>query len=305
MPQRLAGVFAPVITPFSADLSPDSHLLVRHCQWLLSQEVGLAIFGTNSEANSLSVSEKRMLLDKLIEADICPSLLMPGTGSCALSDAVELTRHATELNCGGVLMLPPFYYKDVGNDGLYGFFSEVIQRVGDANLRIYLYHIPPIAQVEISLSLIERLCTTYPDQIAGIKDSSGDWNHTRQLNALGINDFRVFCGSESFLLRNMQAGGAGCISATVNVNPAAIVRLFKNWQSADAKLQQNQLDTIRDLFQHFPMISALKTVTALYSDEPSWSRTRPPLVSLTSSQQQDLSQELALINFQMPNLQTE
>ncbi len=145
------GVLSPVVTPFTADLRPDAARLVRHCRWLLDNDVGLAVFGTNSEANSLGVAEKLGLLDALVEAGIPAARMMPGTGTCALPDTVELTRHAVALGCGGVLMLPPFYYKGVSDDGLFASYAEVIERVGDARLRIYLYHIPAVSQVPISL----------------------------------------------------------------------------------------------------------------------------------------------------------
>ena len=161
-PMRMSGVLSPVITPFNADLTPDTARLVSQCRWLLAQDCGLAVFGTNSEANSLSVDEKISLLDALIEAGIDANRMMPGTGACAIPDTVRLTAHATKHGCGGVLMLPPFYYKEVTDEGLFQFFAEVIERVGDSNLRIYLYHIPPIAQISISLTLIERLLKEYP-----------------------------------------------------------------------------------------------------------------------------------------------
>lgn len=299
---RFSGVLAPVITPFKADLSPDAELLSRHCRWLISQGSGLAIFGTNSEANSLSVNEKKQLLDALCAADIDPGQMMPGTSACSLSDAVELTAHAASLGCRGVLMLPPFYYKGVSDDGLFTFFAEVIERVGEDSLQIYLYHIPPISQVGIGAALIQRLAEKYPANIAGIKDSSGDWNNTLQLNQLGIEDFRVFCGSESFLLQNMQHGGAGCISATANVNPAAIVELYERWQSPDAENLQQQLNQVRDIFQSFPMIAALKAATGSYSGEASWQRVRPPLISLSESEFADLQQQLHSAEFQMPDI---
>src|SRR6185369_13016680 len=166
---------------FTADLSPDAERLVAHCQWLLSQNCGLAVFGTNSEANSLSVNERIALLDALLAADVDPARMMPGTGCCALTDTVRLTAHAVQLGCAGVLMLPPFYYKDVSDEGLYRTFSDIIQRVGDARLRIYLYHIPPVAVVGISLPLIERLLQAYPGTTAGIKDSSGNWSNTKAM----------------------------------------------------------------------------------------------------------------------------
>lgn len=299
---RFSGVLAPVITPFQVDLTPDSALLAKHCQWLVSQGAGLAVFGTNSEANSLSLPEKRQLLDSLCEQGIATTHLMPGTGACALTDAVELTAHAVALGCRGVLMLPPFYYKGVSDDGLFAFYAEVIERVADEKLQIYLYHIPPISQVPINFDLIERLAAAYPANIAGIKDSSGDWNNTLQLNQLGIEDFRVFCGSESFLLQNMQNGGAGCISATANVNPAAIHDLYANWQDSDAGQKQAQLNQIRDIFQSFPMIAALKAATAQYAEESAWLRVRPPLVPLSKQELEKLTQQLQDAGFQMPDI---
>lgn len=123
---RLRGVLSPVLTPFNPDYSPSAPRFVAHCKNLLDQGVGLAIFGTNSEANSLSVAEKRALLDALLEAGLPAARMMPGTGACALPDAIELTRHAVSAGCAGVLMLPPFYYKGVPEDGLARYFDEVI-----------------------------------------------------------------------------------------------------------------------------------------------------------------------------------
>ena len=150
---RFSGVLAPVVTPFDETLAPDAAKLAAQCHWLIAQGAGLAVFGTNSEANSLSVDEKIELLDRLVEADVPPESLMPGTGCCALTDSVRLTAHAATLGCGGVLMLPPFYYKGVSDDGLYRNYAEVIERVGSDRLCIYLYHIPPIAQVGLSVEL--------------------------------------------------------------------------------------------------------------------------------------------------------
>src|SRR5437867_10841117 len=179
-PKRLSGVLAPVVTPFKRDLSPDRERYVRLCKWLLANGCrGLAVFGTNSEANSLSVDERMVLLETLIQEGVPAAALMPGTGCCALTDSVRLTAHAAALGCAGVLMLPPFYYKGVPDDGLYRSFVEVIERVGDARLRLYLYHIPPVAQVPISLALIERLRRAHPRAVVVIKDSSGDWANTK------------------------------------------------------------------------------------------------------------------------------
>jgi len=301
--QRICGVLAPVVTPFTEDLGPDPQRFVAHCRWLVGQGSGLAVFGTNSEANSLSLDERLALLDTLLDAGIDPARMMPGTGSCAISDAVRLTARAIRDGCAGVLMLPPFYYKDVSDDGLFRFFSEVVQRVGDARLRIYLYHIPQVAMVGISPALVERLLSRYPGVIAGMKDSSGDWRNTRtMLDSFAAAGFDVFVGSESFLLANMQHGGAGCISATANVNPAAIDRLFRGWQESDAGDQQQALDAVRGVVGRAAMLPALKAVLARYRNDPGWATVRPPLVELDAAQVAVLNQGLDALGFTMPEL---
>jgi 4-hydroxy-tetrahydrodipicolinate synthase len=301
--RRITGVLSPVVTPFTSDLAPDPERFVRQCRWLLSQNVGLAVFGTNSEANSLSIEEKVELLDRLVAAGIDPARMMPGTGHCALPDSVRLTAHAVKLGCGGVLMLPPFYYKGVSDDGLFRNFAEIIERVGDARLRVYLYHIPPVAQVPITLGLVERLLEAYPTQTAGMKDSGGDWANTKAfLDAFATGGFDVFPGAETFLLQGMRHGGAGCISATANVNPAAIARLFDTWQTADADAQQARLDEIRGIFAKFPMIPALKAAVAHYGGDVGWGTVRPPLVALTAEQSRALVAQLDAARFTMPGL---
>ena len=300
--KRFSGVLAPVITPFKEDLSPDAQRLAAHCQWLVNQGVGLAVFGTNSEANSLSIDEKIDLLDQLIASGVDPALMMPGTGSCSLTDCVRLTAHAVKRGCAGSLMLPPFYFKPVSEDGLFAFYAEVIERVASPDLKIYLYHIPAFTGVPIVVPLIDRLVKSYPENIVGIKDSSGDWENTKAYNAGGWPDFRVFCGSESLLLQNLQHGGAGCISATANVDPAAIKALYNNWQTADAEKMQQQLNPVRNIFQSFPMIPALKAATSLYSDDPNWRRVRPPIMTMSDDQVSEMQSQLEALGFDMPEL---
>ena len=345
MSRCIRGALAPVVTPFKADLAPDSKRFIAHCRWLLSHNCGLAVFGTNSEANSLSMEERAMLLDELVAAGIDPSRMMPGTGCCSIMETVKLTKQAVGNGCAGVLMLPPFYYKDVNEEGLYRYFSEVVQRVGDARLKIYLYHIPPVAVVGITTGLVERLLAAYPNAIAGMKDSSGDWNNTKTfLDAFAVrarhetssksqtpssksqgsskiqhpkdeSSFDVFVGSESFLLANMRNGGVGTISATANVNPAAIHKLYKQWvrsrtgdnapARADLDDQQQRLNVVRQVFssRKFPsMIAALKQAIAIYGNDPAWRTVRPPLVELTTEQAKTLAAELKALSFTMPGL---
>jgi 4-hydroxy-tetrahydrodipicolinate synthase len=305
MTKRLQGILSPVLTPFNADYTPDPDRFIRHCRWLLDQDVGLAVFGTNSEANSMTVGEKRQLLDALLEAGLPAGRMMPGTGASALPDAIELTKHAVQAGCGGVLMLPPFYYKGVSDEGLFRAFATVIDAVADERLRVYLYHIPPVSGVPITQTLIERLLKAYPKTIAGVKDSSGDWKNTSaMLERFQPQGFDVFAGSENFLLANMRGGGAGCITATGNVNPSAIVRLYKTWQHADADDQQKKLDATRAAFAQFPMISAMKAAIALKTGRKDWAHVRPPLVDLDAQQQQALGRALDAVGFMMPNAST-
>ncbi len=303
---RVRGVLSPVVTPFDVELRPDVRRFVRHCRWLLAQGVGLAVFGTNSEANSLCVAEKIALLENLVDAGLPPERMMPGTGCCAFPDSVELTRAAVRLGCAGVLMLPPFYYKSVPDEGLFRSYARIIERVGDSRLRIYLYHIPPVSQVPISLALIERLLRVYPGTIAGIKDSSGDWNNTSaMLERFQPQGFDVFAGSETFLLATLRGGGAGCITATGNVNPAPIARLAREWgelEISEADRQQAALDAVRAAFQQFPMIPALKAAIAHYAADPGWATVRPPLVELDDAKQRALTRALDNMRFSMPGL---
>jgi len=299
--QKFSGVLSPVVTPFKPDLTPDGEMLARQCHWLLRQRCGLAVFGTNSEANSLSVDEKIDLLDELIDEGVDAGRMMPGTGACAIPDAVRLTAHAVKLGCRGVLMLPPFYYKGVSDEGMFRTYSEVIQRVGDARLCIYLYHIPPVSQIPLTPNLIERLIKTYPGTVVGMKDSGGDWENTRSM-IKRFPGFAVFAGNETFLLRTMRVGGAGCISATANINAAAIHDLYVTWRSSEAPTKQAALDGLRALMERFPMIPALKEVVACFSGNDTWRVVRPPLVELSGDQKADLLAALQARGFSMPGL---
>jgi len=303
MTQRITGVLSPVVTPFKADYSPDTERFVRQCKWLVANNVGLAVFGTNSEANSLAAGERMELLEKLVEAGVDPARMMPGTGCCALTDSVRLTAHAVKLGCAGALMLPPFYYKGVSDEGLFRNYAEIVERVGDARLQIYLYHIPQVTQVPISLKLIERLLKAYPKNIAGTKDSSGDWNNTKAtLDQFAKDGFDVFPGSETFLLAGMRNGGKGCISATANVNPVAIHNLYANWRSADADKLQAGLDQVRGVFQKYPMIPAMKRAIAHWSAHAGWATVRPPLVEVNAEQATALIADLEQCGFSMSGL---
>lgn len=297
---RLSGVLCPVVTPFKPDLTVDSDRLERHCRWLLSNGVGLALFGTNSEANSLSVDEKIELLNSLVENGMATHRMMPGTGCVALPDSVRLTKAAVEINCAGVLVLPPFYYQGVSDAGLFRSYAEIIEQVGDSRLKIYLYNIPQLTGIRITSELVEQLLREYPDCIAGLKDSAGDWTYTKHMiESFSSSGFDVFPASEVFLTDAIKIGGRGCISATVNINPGGIVTMWTGQPDKSSDDGRPDAISIRKIFEKYPMIAALKAAIAHFADDPEWFRVRPPLDQLTNEQTKILIEELMETGFFM------
>jgi 4-hydroxy-tetrahydrodipicolinate synthase len=232
------------------------------------------------------------ILEELADAGIDPKKLMPGTGACSLTDAIILAEHAVEMGCGGVLMLPPFYYKNPSEEGLFRFFAELIEEVGDEALKVYLYHIPPVAQVGFSLPLIGRLVKEFPNSVVGLKDSSGDWSNTKAILDTFPN-FEVFPGSEVFLLDGLRNGAVGCISATANVSARAIRKVFDNWQGPEADSLQAGITSLRKAIQGWPMIPVLKALIAHYREDPGWAKARPPFTELPAAEAAKAVQTLA------------
>ena len=295
--QLFHGVLVPVLTPFTPSGEPDAGRFAAFCRWLLDQGAGaLSVFGTTSEANSMSGPERMALLDALIEAGIPPEKLMPGTGACSVTEAAGLARHAVGHGCGGVLLLPPFYYKGVSDDGIFEFVSRVIDKVGSSALRVYLYHIPPVAQVGYSLDLVGRLIKAYPETVVGLKDSSGDWNNTAALLER-FPGFAVFPGSEVFLLDALRKGGAGCITASGNVNVPGIRKVYENWRGPQADALQAEITTLRKALQAYPMVPALKRIVAHFHNDPDWATVRPPLEPLSPAQSAALIADLAKLGY--------
>jgi len=289
-----SGILSPALSAFTDRLEIDTERTIAHFRWLLGSGCdALVVFGTTSEANSLSVEERTSFLEHAVSAGIDPKKLLLGTGCCSLPDSLALTKHAVGLGCPGVLMLPPFYYKAVSDEGMFRYFANLIERVGDARLRIYLYHIPPISQVPISLAVIERLTAEFPSIVVGIKDSSGDWEHTRQvIERFAPSGFRVFPGSELHLLPALRAGGKGCISAFANINPALLQKVFQNWQGSEAETLQQETERQGRTLRKYPVIPALKAILAEFRKDPGWENIRPPLAPLSSAQREALLADL-------------
>ncbi|MHA1528177.1 MAG: dihydrodipicolinate synthase family protein [Alphaproteobacteria bacterium] len=293
-PEPLRGVIAPTLTPFNHDLTIAGDLYLAHAKRCLADGcVGLAPFGTTSEAQSVGIDERMETLEKLAASGIAPSKLIPGTGLTSLPDTIRLTRHAAGLGCAGVLVLPPFYYKDVPDDGLYEYYRRLIDGVDDARLRIYLYHIPQVAGVGLPVALVRRLHADFP-AIVGIKDSSGDWENTAAL--LGIEGLVVYPGSELPLMAALELGATGSISATANINAAGIgevIRLFDAGDKSAAAACHETVRKFRLTVQGYAPIPVMKRMMALASGDIRWANTRPPLLAASAAEGQDLADRLA------------
>jgi 4-hydroxy-tetrahydrodipicolinate synthase len=285
----MRGVFGAVLTPMRDDLSVDRDAFAQHCRRLLDAGChGLGIFGTTGEANSLSIGERIDAWEGLVADGIGADLLLPGTGACALPDAVELAREALALGAPGVLALPPFYYKGVSDDGLFRFFAELIERVGDERLRVFLYHIPPQTQIGFSPALIGRLLDAYPHTIAGTKDSAGDAARIERI-CTEFPQLTVFAGTEALLLDTLRWGGDGCISATVNVTAALSREVYDRFSAGgDADGSQARLTERRRFLEQFPVIPALKAILRAQTGDDVWRNLRPPLDVLDDARVRDL-----------------
>lgn len=288
------GVFCAALTPVDADLRPDHARFVEHCRRLVADGcTGVAILGTTGEANSFSTGERKALLEAAIEGGLKPQQLLPGTGVTALTETVELTRHALSMGVDTVVMLPPFYYKDVSEEGLFAAYAETIERVGDARLRVVLYHIPQVSALPIPFGLIERLRARYPDTVVGIKDSAGKLdNMTAMVDR--FPGFAVLSGADPLMLPLLRAGGAGAITATTNLVAADLAFVYRHHadpaRAAEVEAAQARVVAMRTLASIYAQMASLKTLLAARTGHDGWRRLRPPLLSLDAASAQDLLQ---------------
>ncbi|MCB0290161.1 MAG: dihydrodipicolinate synthase family protein [Calditrichaeota bacterium] len=298
LPESLPdGIYAASLTPVTGSLEIDHQLLTAHCRWLLANGCsGIVLLGTTGEANSFSVAERMAALDAVVDGGIAPTRLLVGTGCAALSDTVALTQHALSREVGGVLVLPPFYYKGVSDAGIFSYFEALIERVADERLNIYLYHIPQMSMVPFSPALFGRLVDMFPRQIAGIKDSGGSWDHMKALRER-YPGLRVFPGSETFLRDMLLLGGPGCISATANINSRLAARVYQQFDRPAAQEMQEALNQLRGIILNYPVIPALKQVMAAITAQPGWRYLRPPLMPLSEPDAARLMRELEAVDF--------
>lgn len=293
---NLRGVFAASLTPMDEDLNVNHDAFAAHCRRLLDAGChGLAVFGTTGEANSLSEKEKILALESLIEAGVPGEKLLPGTGVCSLTETVRLSRAAIEAGTAGVLVLPPFYYKDVPDEGVFRYFSGLIESISHERLKLYLYHFPQMTGgVGFRLPLIERLLEAYPNTVVGMKDSEGDWTRIEE-TCREFSGFEVFAGTERFLLDTLQSGGAGCVSATTNLTSRLareVHDLHEAGENEEARQAQERLTELRQTLEAFPAIPALKATMRHLTGEDGWQNIRPPLVELGDARAEELSGRL-------------
>jgi len=292
------GILAAAATPINKNYKIDIDNLVTHSKWLLANGCnGVAVFGTTGEANSFSMKTRLDTIKQLSAHDIKPDQYIIGTGSCSLEDAVELTRTAIMQGFKQVLMLPPFYYNKVSENGLLTFFSEIINQVEEPDLKIYLYHFPAMSGVPFTHTLIARLIEKFPGIIAGIKDSSGDFDNMKTM-CHQFPGFEVFAGTERFLYPVLQQGGAGCISATVNVTSGMAGQVYKMWKNGqDATNLQEDLVANRTFLEKYPVIPAVKGILSQIHKDETWLQTIPPNLPLQLDELEQLleSEEIKLL----------
>ena len=274
---RPQGTIAPILTPFEDDGRIARDLWVSHAKWVLDQGAHfLSPFGTTGEALSISLRERMQALEWLVEAGISPTRLMPGTGVTALPETVELSTHAVGLGCAGVMVLPSFFYTAVGDNGQARYYSELIERVANPAMRVILYHIPQNSGVPVSPALTARLNEAFPDTVVAYKDSAGDWNNTAAVIAAAPK-VAVFPSSEAQLTKGLASGAAGCISATVNLNAAAIRALYdRTMAGEDVAEADAAIKAFRKIIQDAGLIPAMKAVLAVRSGDKRWLNLRAP-----------------------------
>jgi len=271
---KIRGVVAAVATPINEDGSPDTARATKLARFLLDNGCdGLNVLGTTGEATSFSLDERKRVMDAYKSAGLPLDRMMVGTGASATADAIALTQYASDLGFAGALVLPPFYYKAVPDDGLVAYIEQIVKATSAKPLPIYLYHYPQQSGLHWHIALVKRLLDTFGARIVGLKDSSGDMNYAREAAAISKN-FDVFPSTEAVLLEARGGAFAGCISATANLNADLCQRAWKGDQSAlDAAV------AIRKLFEGKALVSGVKALLSHIHSDPALARMKPPLAA--------------------------
>jgi 4-hydroxy-tetrahydrodipicolinate synthase len=283
------GVNAAVLTAMRDDLAVDPDRMAVHCKHLLANGCnGLGVLGTTGEANSIGIAERMELLESLLARGVPARRMLPGTGTTSVTDTVTITKHARDMGCPGALLLPPFYYKNPSDDGLFAYFSTVIERVGGGIL-FYLYNFPQQSAIPFSVDLFTRLLKRYPKVFKGVKDSSGSFeNGKAYIESFAKDGFEVYAGDDTLLLPLLRLGGAGCITAAGNMNSALAAQVYAHWDGPAGETAAQTLAATRKAAVSVPLISGLKALKARETGEEAWQNIRPPHLRLTTEQQRAL-----------------
>ena len=276
---KLSGVITAIATPIDEKGAPDFKRATDLARFLLDNGCdGLNVLGTTGEATSFSLEERKGVMNAYKAAGLPMGRLMVGTGAAAVADAVTLTRHAAELGFAGALVLPPFYYKGVPDDGLVAYIDSIVKATAQLPIPIYLYHFPVMSGLPWSVTLIRRLLEAHPSRIVGLKDSSGDMAYARSAAAIS-RDFSVFPSTEAALLEARRGDFAGCISATANLNADLCARAWRDGDEAALE----QAVAIRKLFDGRPLVSGVKALLAHIHGDPALARVKPPLFAFPAA----------------------
>jgi len=286
----VSGLWCALLTPLDGEGGVDHVRLARHAASLLAQGVdGVAPFGTTGEGQSFSLAEREAGLDALLAAGIPAARIVAATGCAALTETVALTRHGVAAGCAACLVLPPFFFKDLSDEGLYAWYARVIEAVADPRLRVLLYHIPQVTGVAFSPAVVERLATAFPGIVVGVKDSAGDWANTAAL-LQRFPQLSIFAGHEPHLPRLVRAGGAGTICGVANVLPGLVRALLSPTVTAK---DEARIQAFLDIVFRYPLLPAFKCIVAVRSGDPGWRAVRPPLVALHPEARRTLLDALA------------
>ncbi len=299
MTPQITGVYCAAVTPILPDLSPNLPAFTAHCRWLVDEGcTGVALLGTTGEANSFTSAERKAILEATLAAGLTPDQLMPGTGVANIPDTVDLTKHALSQGVTKVVMLPPFYYKGVSDEGLFAAYAKIIEGVGDSRLKVILYHIPQVSGIAISHDLIDRLTTAFPGTVVGIKDSAGKLDNMQAMIAR-FPGFAVLAGADPLLLPLMKTGGAGCITATSNLVGRDLALVYQGAndpaQAEAVAKAQTRIEAFRNLSNSYVQLPAIKAMVSFLTGDAAWAHLRPPLMALSSAERADLRAKLLTI----------
>lgn len=295
------GVYAASLTPLTSNLEPNISKLIDHVSWLLDTGAdGVAILGSTGEANSLTL-EQRLGIIKQSGTRLPQDKIIIGTGCCSIQDTIKLTRTSIDAGIFTVLVLPPFYYKPQSDESIFRYFSKLISTINENKLRIIFYNFPMLSGYNFNITILKSLKNEFGEIVSGIKDSSSEWKNILKL-VESIPNFKVYAGTETFLLDTLDIGGSGCISASANLTVKECQKVYKAWKSKQrqiAKNAQNSLSILRKVLENYPFISELKSLFANQSDSENWRNMLPPFYPLSSKQVISVENQLKEVGFDL------